>query len=92
MDIIYSSSYDQTGIKDYAIFENVNLTQLNNKVDIPVYAHTQKYYRVCSFCVLHLLDSIAKHHIVVLLTEKLMNSFWVRVKKSPLLIKSAASH
>lgn len=40
MDIIYSSSYDQTGIKDYAIFKNVNLTQLNNKVDIPVYAHT----------------------------------------------------
>lgn len=44
MDIIYSSSYDQTGIKDYAIFKNVNLTQLNNKVDIPEYAHTQKYY------------------------------------------------
>lgn len=40
MDIIYSSSYDQTGIKDYAIFKNVNLTQLNNKVDIPVDAHT----------------------------------------------------
>lgn len=89
MDIIYSSSYDQTGIKDYAIFKNVNLTQLNNKVDIPVYAHTKI---LCSFCVLHLLDSIAKHRIVVLLTEKLMNSFWVRVKKSPLLIKSAASH
>lgn len=85
MDIIYSSSYDRTGIKDYAIFKNVNLTQLNNKVDI----HTKI---LCSFCVLYLLDSIAKHHIVVLLTEKLMNSFWVRVKKSPLLIKSAASH
>lgn len=50
MDItsIYSSSYDRTGIKDYAIFKNVNLTQLNNKfaylkeyIDIPVYAHTK---------------------------------------------------
>lgn len=59
MDIIYSSSYDRTGIKDYAIFKNVNLTQLNNKVaylkkyiDIPVYAQ-KKYYVL--FCVLHVL-------------------------------------
>lgn len=49
MDIIYSSSYDQTGIKDYAIFKNVNLTQLNNKVAylknilIYRYMHTKKY-------------------------------------------------
>lgn len=49
MDIIYSSSYDRTGIKDYAIFKNVNLTQLNNKVAylknilIYRYMHTKKY-------------------------------------------------
>lgn len=52
MDItsIYSSSYDRTGIKDYAIFKNVNLTQLNNKfaylknILIYRYMHTQKKY------------------------------------------------
>lgn len=49
MDIIYSSSYDRTGIKDYAIFKNVNLTQWNNKVAylknilIYRYMHTKKY-------------------------------------------------
>lgn len=49
MDIIYSSSYDRTGIKDYAIFKNVNLTQLNNKVAylknilIYRYMHKKKY-------------------------------------------------
>lgn len=72
MDItsIYSSSYDRTGIKDYAIFKNVNLTQLNNKfaylknILIYRYMHTQKYYVL--FCVLHVLDSIAKHHSVSL--------------------------
>lgn len=48
MDIIYSSSYDRTGIKDYAISKNVNLTQLNNKVAyiknilIYRYMHTKK--------------------------------------------------
>lgn len=46
MDIIYSSSYDRTGIKDYAIFKNVNLTQLNNKVaylkNILIYRYMHK--------------------------------------------------
>lgn len=70
MDIIYSSSYDRTGIKDYAISKNVNSTQLNNKVAyiknilIYRYMHTQKI--LCSFCVLHVQDSIAKHHSVSL--------------------------
>lgn len=70
MDIIYSSSYDRTGIKDYAISKNVNLTQLNNKVAyiknilIYRYMHTKKI--LCSFCVLHVQDSIAKHHSVSL--------------------------
>lgn len=53
MDIIYSSSYDRTGIKDYAIFKNLNLTQLNNKVayikNILIYRYMHKKKNIMFF-------------------------------------------